>query len=282
MKIKKIAAITMARNDEFNLNRWIAYYGRLLGEENLYIYLDGLDQRAPGGAGRANVSLVEKQGIRVVDAENRRLNFLSDRAAELFAAGYEIIIGVDSDEFLIADPKTGKNLPEYLSGLRVRNSVSGLGLDVGQHLNREKNFDKTIPFLRQREYALINSRFTKTSVISRPLRWGRGFHRIRKHGYHIDNNLYLLHMGNTDWNALHAKYMHPDIIARGEQKHFKRARMRVVLDITKKYAINGDGVFWLARLIQRVFHPVYCWAKPSMMGLRLVVKLPARFKKLGI
>ena len=30
----------MARNDAFFLEHWIAYYGSLLGEENLYIYLD--------------------------------------------------------------------------------------------------------------------------------------------------------------------------------------------------------------------------------------------------
>lgn len=40
MTTKRIAAITMARNDEFFLNRWIKYYGEQIGTENLYIYLD--------------------------------------------------------------------------------------------------------------------------------------------------------------------------------------------------------------------------------------------------
>ena len=53
---KRIAAITMARNDEFFLNRWISYYGEQFGEENLYIYLDGLDQANPARAGRANIT----------------------------------------------------------------------------------------------------------------------------------------------------------------------------------------------------------------------------------
>jgi hypothetical protein len=42
--MKKIAAITMARNDDFYLRKWVAYYGAQLGKENLYIFLDGLDQ----------------------------------------------------------------------------------------------------------------------------------------------------------------------------------------------------------------------------------------------
>ena len=45
--LKKIAAITMARNDEFFLERWIKYYGDALGKDNLYIYLDGEDQTIP-------------------------------------------------------------------------------------------------------------------------------------------------------------------------------------------------------------------------------------------
>ena len=37
MKTKRVAALTMVRNDDFYLRRWTAYYGRELGEEHLYI-----------------------------------------------------------------------------------------------------------------------------------------------------------------------------------------------------------------------------------------------------
>ena len=269
----------MARNDEFYLNKWVKYYGSLLGEENLYIYLDGLDQKAPSGDGRANVVIVEKQGIKVVEAEKRRLNFLSDRAAEMFAAGYDLVIGADSDEFLICDPKTGKTLPEYLSSIKINTVVGGLGLDIGEHLKNEKPFNPEIPIMDHRSHALISSKFTKASVISCPVRWGRGFHRVRGHMYHIDPNLYLLHCGNTDYKMLLAKHDSADIIARKEQKHFRRSRMRVVHDITAKRAIDGDKVFRLARNIQRIFKPLYAWNKPSMLKMRWVVKLPSRFKK---
>lgn len=279
--LKRIAVITMARNDEFFLNRWVAYYGPLLGEKNLYIYLDGLDQKAPAGAGDANVSIVEKQGVKVVDAENRRLNFLSDRAAELFGQGYDLVIGCDSDECLAVDPKVGKTLPEYLSSLDIKASVSALGVDVGQHLNCEAPLDKTKPILAQRGYALLNSRFTKACVIARPVRWGRGFHRVRGKSFHIDPNLYLFHFGNTDYDALLAKYNSPDLIARGEQKHYKRARIRVVTDISGKRALDFDKAAPAARIIQAIFRPVYAWNKPSMLGMRWTVKIPERFRKLA-
>ncbi|MBL7845708.1 MAG: glycosyltransferase family 2 protein [Cyclobacteriaceae bacterium] len=280
--MKRIAVITMARNDEFFLNRWVKYYGGQFGEENLYIYLDGLDQKPPQGAGRANVHIVEKQGIKVVSAEKLRLNYLSDRAAELFKIGYDLIIGCDSDEFLIVDSNTGKSLPEYLSSLKIKTSVSALGIDVGQHLKEELPLDKSKPIIQQRQYALINSRFTKTNIIAKPVRWGRGFHRVRGHNFHIDRNLYLLHFGNTDYETLMAKYNSPDIIARGEQAHFKRARISVIQSISTKKSVDGDTVFGWARIIQTIFRPIYAWNKPAMLGLRWVIKIPQRFRNIGI
>ena len=41
--MKRIAALTMVRNDDFYLEKWVDYYGRQLGKENLYIFFDGLD-----------------------------------------------------------------------------------------------------------------------------------------------------------------------------------------------------------------------------------------------
>ena len=40
---KNICALTMVRNDDFNLRKWVEYYGRELGKENLFIYFDGTD-----------------------------------------------------------------------------------------------------------------------------------------------------------------------------------------------------------------------------------------------
>jgi hypothetical protein len=278
--MKKICAITMARNDEFFLNRWVAYYGKLLGEENLYIYLDGKDQVPPNGAGKANVFIVEKKGLHVVDAEKQRLDFLSNRAKELLQK-YDLIIGCDADEFLIIDPKINKTLNEYLSDIKIRTSVSGLGLDFGQHLKLEKTLDKSKPFLQQREYALISTRYTKTTVISKPVSWGRGFHRIRRHNFHIDKNLYLLHFGNADYDALKSRFDDPDFIKTGRIRHLKK-RIKVIEDVSSKPVIDGDKVFGFARIIQTLFRPIYAWNKPSMLGMRRIIKIPQRFKNLGI
>jgi hypothetical protein len=280
MQLKKIAAITMARNDEWFLNRWIAYYGKIFGEKNLFIYLDGEDQKKPSGAGMANVAAVPKLGIEVRDAEKRRLNFLSDRAAELLKK-YDIVIGVDADEFLALDPKVGMGLPEYLSEKKIGASLSPLGLDFAQHLAMEKAFDDGKPFLAQRRHALIHSRFTKASIITKPVRWGRGFHRIRGRNFHIDPNLYLLHFGNYNYDAVIRKMNHPDIIARNEVKHYKRNRLRIFNVVSGAKARSFDRTVRLARIIQTIFRNPLALNKPAMLGLNWVVKIPERFKGLA-
>ena len=100
---KRIAAITMARNDEFFLSRWIKYYGDELGYENLYIYLDGADQVVPENAGAAHVTKLPHTDMSRSAGDKYRIRLMSDLAKKLFN-DYDIIIGCDCDEFLIIDP----------------------------------------------------------------------------------------------------------------------------------------------------------------------------------
>ena len=96
---KKICALTMVRNDEFYLRKWVAYYGAELGYENLYVFLDGKDQEIPDWCPGVHVEAVDKIPGQVVEAEKGRLDFLSSTAARLLEK-YDLVIGTDADEFL--------------------------------------------------------------------------------------------------------------------------------------------------------------------------------------
>jgi len=273
---KKVAVITMARNDDFFLSRWIDYYGKELGEENCYIYLDGEDQPVPKNAGKVNIFHEKRVVEHVVSAEKRRLNFLSEVAKSLLAR-YDIIIGVDADEFLVVDPKCGKSLSAYLSEIDINPSVSGLGIDVGQVLGEEAELDKTLPFLDQRAYALISSRYTKPSVISKPVNWGSGFHRIKGHNFIIDPNLYLFHFGSVDYKMIQDRFQDKDRMATGREGHIKK-RAKTIDIITRTKAKTDEKWLKIARKIQTFVRPVYAWNKPTMLKWKLVVKIPDRFK----
>lgn len=276
----RIAAITMARNDEFFLTRWIQYYGDQFGSENLYIYLDGMDQVAPDNAGRAHIKKIPHTDMTRAKGDKYRIGLLSQLAADLFHDGYDIVVGCDTDEFLIVDPTIGMTLGDYLSlaAKRGMSSLSGMGLDVGQHMNMEKQLDPSRPLLDQRGYALLSTRYTKPVVMFRPLCWGSGFHHIRGKNFHIDKNLYLMHFGAVDMDMLMAKAAArgPDWVA-----HLRR-RGNGTIDAVTHRRVRGMRAIKMARRIQTLVRPIYAWGKPSMVGQKWVVSIPPRFRQSGV
>lgn len=274
---KRIAAITMARNDTFFLSRWIEYYGREIGTENLYIYLDGTDQEIPENAGAAHITKLPHTDMSRSAGDKYRIGKMSDLANKLLKK-YDIVIGCDCDEFLIVDPALNTSLAKYLSNTEIHTTLSGLGLDVGQHLTHEKPLDSSKPFLAQRAYALLSTRYTKPVVINRPVRWGSGFHSINGHNFHIDPNLYLLHFGAVDMEMLVAKAASrgPDWV-----NHLRRRGNGTINDVTNRPA-HGEKWLKIARVMQRIFRPIYAWDKPGMLGIKRIVKIPERFQKSGI
>ena len=275
--MKKIASITMVRNDDFFLRKWVEYYGRELGKENLYIYFDGTDQQIPEFCDETNSFLHEKIGTQVVNAEKGRLKFLSQQAAELFNQGYDLIIGVDADEYVVVDPKLGVSLSEYLSNHYIDVCLSPLGLDFGQKLGEEGDLSLEDTFLSQRSYAQIGTRYTKPSIIARPCRWGSGFHRVKRHNFHIAKDLYLMHFGYADRKILENRLGDADRIAQGWEKHIYK-RSRTIRYATEKKAREFDYWTRFARICQTWCRPFYALNKPAMFELRIVVRIPERFK----
>ena len=277
--MKKIAALTMVRNDDFYLRKWVEYYGAQLGRENLYIYYDGLDQPVADFCAGTHALAVEKIGNQVVAAEKGRLKFLSEKAADLLHGGYDLVIGVDADEFLVVDPRLGETLPAYLSRVPVHGSLSGLGLDFGQKLDEEAPVSEALPFLRQRHYAVIGTRYTKPSVLAQPLRWGSGFHRIKGHNFHIAKDLYLFHFGYFDQKRLQDRFQDQDRLAQGWGKHMQK-RSRAIRLCSELPARPFEPWTRRARLLQTLVRPPYALNKPAMLGLNWVVCIPDRFQEL--
>ena len=274
--MKKIAALTMVRNDDFYLRKWVEYYGRELGKENLWIYFDGTDQVIAPFCEGTNAFLHEKIGNQVVAAEKGRLRFLSERAASLLEQGYDLVIGVDADEFIVVDPKREISLREYLSAQKIGVSLSALGLDFGQKLGEEGDITENEPFLKQRHYAQIGTRYTKPSIVAKPCIWGSGFHRVKGHNFHIAKDLYLMHFGYFDKRRLEERFSDKDRLSQGWGKHMAK-RARTIRYATELPARDFDRWTKFARICQSIVRPPYAWNKPAMFELRIVVRIPERF-----
>lgn len=277
--MKRIAALTMVRNDDFFLRKWVEYYGAQLGKDNLYVWFDGLDQAIAPFCECIHAEKVEKLGTNVVEHDKLRLRFLSDRAAELFSKGYDLVIGTDADEFIIVDPSLGKTLPEYLSALEIKDSASALGLDFGQKLGEEPDIREDIPFLQQRHYAQLGTRYTKASILARPLTWGSGFHRVKGHNFHIAKDLYLFHFGYFDLGRIQDRFKDTDRLAQGWEKHMHK-RSRTIRLVTDKKALDFGRWTRFARICQTIVRPPYAWNKPAMFEARIVVRIPERFQNI--
>ena len=275
--MKKIAALTMVRNDDFYLRKWVEYYGAQLGRENLYIFFDGTDQVIAPFCEGTHAELHEKIGTQVVSAEKGRLKFLSDQAAALLGRGYDLVIGVDADEFVVVDSLGGLPVSGVWSGCGW--VLSALGLDFGQKLGEEADVTDAEPFLRQRHYAQIGTRYTKPSVVARPCVWGSGFHRIKGHNFHIGKDLYLLHFGYFDMKRLQDRFQDADRLSQGWGAHMQK-RARTIRYCTELPARDFDRWTRFARICQTLCRPPYAWNKPAMFELRIVVRIPDRFRDL--
>ncbi len=212
----------------------------------------------------------------IVDGDRARARFLSRKAAELFDSGYDMVIGTDVDEFIIPDPVYGKGLSAFLETLNPRTSVSALGIDVIR-MPDEPPLDRQAAFLGQRRCGYLSTRYTKCSVVSEKCVWGSGFHRIKGHSFHISKGLYLFHLGYCDSNVMEKIIGldggQPD---KGWIRH--RHRRTALLDkCSKKMPVDFDGRVGGIRIFQSVCRQIYAWNKPSMLGIKVVVRIPERF-----
>lgn len=275
--MKKICAITMVRNDEFYLRKWVEYYGAQLGRENLRIYFDGEDQRVPDFCEGIATMLRPREGGNVAQSDKGRIEFLSSRAALLFEQGYDLVIGTDVDEFLIVDPSLNLTLPAYLSQAHIKVCLSAMGVDVGQHLQLEVPIEASRPLLTQRSYAYLSSRYTKTSVIAKPVKWGSGFHRVKGHDFHIAKDLYLFHLGGFDYEMMKKQLCNSDLLNAGWEKHLQR-RAKTTRIVTEKKAREWDKTMPRIRFIQQWIRQLFAWNKPWNPIIKVVVIIPERFK----
>ena len=274
--MKKIAALTMVRNDDFFLGKWISYYGSLLGKDNLFIFFDGEDQAVPSSTAGCHVEVIPRVAGNVRVSDKERIGVMSRKAAELFSS-YDLVIGSDVDEFLIVDPSLGVSLPQFLSDQKVKgNSFSGLGCDIIHNVEKEPELDKSLPLLGQRHYVRLSPRYTKTSVLCAPVQWGSGFHRTRKGDFRILPGLYLFHFGCADTSFIGQKLQDADLSSRGWDRHLKKRR-HLIDDLPSLEVKSWEEWAPKARKIQTWVRLPYTPNKPSMFGKKVIVALPERF-----
>lgn len=276
--MKRICALTTVRGDRVFLEKWVDHYGRAFGQKNLFVILDGHDQDPPGSAGDVNVMRLPHLPLPRVPAMRRRARVMSKIAAGLHHY-FDVAIATDVDEYIVVDPNAGVDLAEYLSTRDLPAAVSALGLDVGQDVKTEEPLDPGRPFLEQRAFAHVSSRYTKPCITTRPVTWGSGMHRVKGRNFRIDPNLFLFHMGMVDYELATGKTLDPGRLETGWKGHLER-RERLFRIIAEADPVDGDAFFEEARRYQSRHRPLWALNKPAMIPGDPVVRIPDRFRSL--
>ena len=278
MKEKKIAVVSMVRNDSFFADKWITYYGQQFGLKNLYLFIDGLDQKLPVLADSINCYTIPHTKLSRSKGDRKRVLHISKFSHTLFKT-YDVVLAMDIDEFLVLDPLQKTSLQAYLSQEFKSSSLSALGLDVGQHPLHEAPVDLKQPFLSQRSFAQVSDRYTKPVVALQPLQWGSGFHRVKGKNFAIDPHLFLFHFGLVDLEQAKQNATNDQLRSSGWEGHFNR-RHQLYEQLKSVPPKEGDSFFRTARNYFQKNRKWYAWNKPAPLKENGIISIPKRFKTL--
>jgi hypothetical protein len=182
----------MVHNEARMLPVWLKYYGTQIGERNLIVCDNDSDDRSTeylGGASRLRLP-------RDAFDDAKRAKCISHLVSAMLTH-YEVVIYVDCDEFIVADPVA---YPGGLSQLLENDAsdyLTPIGLNVVQLISEESNFDPTRPILGQRKWVRFVTPMCKTVVVRKPITFEPGFHASNARPK-INKDLYLFHLKRVD------------------------------------------------------------------------------------
>lgn len=210
MSQPRVAAITMVRDEQVMLPRWVAHYGRECGVDNLFV-ID--DATADGSTDGLPCSVIRIPSWGDKHFENTRMRLVSNIAAGLLEA-YDAVLFADADEFLVADPKKYDGLVDLVAARPKADVIAAQALNV-VHDPREPALDPDQPVLGQRRWAKFIPLMCKPAIKRVPAPWVAGSHGTTV-PFEIDPDLYMFHLKFAEREHLRATGDHRKALADSE------------------------------------------------------------------
>jgi hypothetical protein len=190
--------MTMVRDEADMLPRWLDYYGRQLGVENLVVLDDNTVDGSTTGLPCTTYRLPPEPWKH--DWARTRAQLANAFARGLLACN-DVVIFTDVDEFLVPDPAQYAGLREYLSDRRDKMIVAPLALEVMHNAKLEPALDPSRPVLEQRRFVKASPGMCKPLLKRSPERWQPAFHAINA-PFEIDPALWMFHLKYCDVTLL--------------------------------------------------------------------------------
>lgn len=189
--------MTMVRDEAAMLPRWVAHYAAQVGLENLVV-LD--DNSTDGSTDDLGCTVHRLPTLPGKGYEGARMQLMSGLAAG-FLAVYDVVVFVDADEFLVADPTRYADLPAFLATRPDREVLAPLALNVVHVPHLEGPLRADQPVLGQRRFATFTPLMCKPSVKRVPADWRWASHGIEA-PFEVDPELFMVHLKFADRDAL--------------------------------------------------------------------------------
>ncbi|MEO1344321.1 MAG: hypothetical protein AAFV74_09210 [Pseudomonadota bacterium] len=190
------ALITMAYQDTFFLPLWIRYYAQFVSKKQIYVLIHGRDEALETIAEGCNVINITRPEITPNFEKNRWL-MLSHFASGL-TYQYDTVMYLDTDEIVFSDPTVCDNPLEFIDKIDAP-VISPHGFEVMHRGDLEPDpITNEKPILEQREYARINTAYSKPCIIRTPVRWCSGGHAATHPKLHLAQDLFQFHLRFVD------------------------------------------------------------------------------------
>ncbi len=196
----KMAAMTMVGADHFYLERWVEYYGRHLGRENLFILSHGGDPEHRRIADGANIIYLPYDQTRF-SWNQRRWQMLS-----LINGGltnyYNWVLTGDVDEIVVVDPDVCDNLGAYMASLPTAGLprvVTPFAIEMVHNPTVEPEPLKDgAGILDRRRIFRLNGNYCKPCITRDAVSFAPGGHYANHDKVRLDPHLYLFHLRFID------------------------------------------------------------------------------------
>jgi len=182
----------MVHNEAVFLPLWIKHYSKVPGATLIVVDNgsdDGSTENLPPEIEK--ITFPHKERSR----DTARIVAISDLQNALITY-YDCVIYTDVDEFIVADPASGKTLTAILQA-RKANALSPIGLNIIQRQSLDSKIDFHKPILAQRQHVVFTSEYSKPIITFEKTRWMKGFHGARQWPC-IAPDLYLFHLRLID------------------------------------------------------------------------------------
>ena len=239
MRRRRVAVVTDSLSAGFYFPKWREYYGAQFGNQALHVFTL---------AGGAPMFEPFKLGaVREISAfynDEKRRKVITAYVGKLLKT-HDYVIRVDTDEFLIPEPKRFHDLADYVERLDAP-YVTARGFDIFEHSDELPLQLHRAIIGEQRNHAYTLSALCKTAVTSVPLKWDRGFHLTSKRP--VFDDLYLFHMKRADidlqsrWNGFMAARVRKDAFIQSYYEVPRKQIAAFMAELSRRPSESGEDV----------------------------------------